>query len=130
MPRKKKKTEQKTPSCAGCGGGCHNCSGEVLKTKNPGRPRKFCCLNCKSRKGNRDYYRRNYQTQTAEVERRNVMQDFTKMIDGHKQKGHEGQRCPSAQNSAGCLELATIVDDMRDSRGLNRMYVQMYQERN
>lgn len=57
------------------------------------------------------------------------MQDYRKLIDGHKKKGHEGQRCPSAINSAGCLELATLVDDMRESRGLNRMYVQMYQEK-
>lgn len=109
--------------CKGCGGGCQTCSGEVIPAKGAGRPKLFCCLNCKARYTNKVYYRRHYQQDTTDGRRRNEVTDFKRLIDGHKRQGHDGEPCPNpiVGSRASCPTLCTLYDDYRESQGLNRI---------
>ena len=111
-------------SCKGCAGRCLNedsCSGEVIRRK-MGRPRTFCCLNCKSREMSRRYFRRHYVREAKLRSKVLDLDDLNRLIEGHKVAGHEGQRCKQRimGRKASCLLLARLIDNRREFRGLDR----------
>lgn len=109
-----------TPGCIGCGGDCKDCEGNVPPArKGAGRPRKFCCYNCKQRAGSRAFYRREYKTH--ENDEREVRKgDFRRIAEGHKTKGHDGKPCPAPWlgDKNTCPVLAQIFDNQREVDGL------------
>lgn len=115
--------------CKGCGGNCRTCDGVVRPAKGAGRPKEFCCINCKGRATSRSHYRSHYVKNT-DSQRRMQITDWRRLIDGHKRAGHEGQPCPRPMigSRASCITLCELYDNMRESQGLNRMFVQMAQE--
>ena len=111
-------------SCKGCAGRCLNdkdCSGEVVRSR-MGRPRQFCCIKCKMREMSRRYYRRQYVPSAKMLSKVFELKDHSRLIEGHKKAGHEGQRCKQRimgrQNS--CPILARLIDNRREFRGLDR----------
>lgn len=114
-----------TPGCVGCGGTCKDCDGNVPPArKGAGRPRKFCCYNCKQRAGSRAFYRREYKTHEND-ERAARQGDINRVIQGHEKKGHDGKPCPAPWPGATtcCRFIAELYDDMRAEKGLNRVNV-------
>lgn len=113
--------------CQGCGGDCPNCDGTVQQTQGSGRPRKHCCYNCRGRQSARNYYRRNFKALTPEEKRKDDSKDLARMIDGHKRAGHDGEPCPKPMMGSedSCRVLARLMDDLREEKGLNRMFEEM-----
>lgn len=108
--------------CPGCGGDCPDCEGIVIQKKGAGRPRKYCCYNCRQRASSRAYYNREFKKRPRKVPVQDM--DLDRAIAGHKKAGHDGKPCPNSvmgdKNS--CRELAKLYDDKREAMGLNRMY--------
>ena len=113
--------------CAGCGGDCPNCEGVVRPArKGAGRPRKYCCYNCRQRATSRAYHRREFQ-KAPEDGRAEKSGDLGRAIKGHQRKGHDGKPCPNPVmgDKSACPVLAQLYDDQREEMGLNRMYVEL-----
>lgn len=109
--------------CSGCGGDCKNCEGVVKEAKRgAGRPRKFCCYNCRQRATSRAYHRREFQ-KLPEDGRVAGRKDLSRIIEGHKKKGHDGKPCPAPMmgDQSSCRVLAELYDNQREEMGLNRM---------
>lgn len=116
--------------CTGCGGNCQDCEGTITQLKGSGRPRRFCCYNCRGRKSSRSYYRTHFKKRTTEEKRKDETRDRVRLIEGHKRAGHEGEPCPNPAmgDTTSCRVLSRLMDDLREEKGLNRMFEEMASE--